>query len=157
MPKLILVVDDEPAALALMTKALQRAGHLVIGASSGGEARQALDAARFDVVVTDIFMPDMDGLELIRHICATSPATPIIAISGGPAAPTHNFLPIAAALGADLVLSKPLSPAALRHAVDEVIVDLTRGARATALAHMAQGSVMMPRSEAGARISTGRP
>jgi len=143
MPKLILVVDDEPASLALMTKALQRAGHLVISATSGVEARQLLGDALFDVVVTDIFMPEMDGLELIRHICATSPATPIIAISGGPAAPSHNFLPIAEALGADMVLAKPVSPTALRYAVDDVMIDLAKGTRNMALAHTTQGSAMM--------------
>jgi CheY-like chemotaxis protein len=132
-----------------MTRALQRAGHLVITAASGVDARQALDAARFDVVVTDIFMPDMDGLELIRHICATSATTPIIAISGGPATPTHNFLPIAAALGADMVLPKPVSPAALRYAVDRVTVDFDRAARCTITAHGTESSGMLSDREGG--------
>ncbi len=157
MPKLILVVDDEPASQALMAKALQRAGHLVITAASGVDARQALRAARFDAVVTDIFMPDMDGLELIRYICATSPATPIIAISGGPAGSAHNFLPIAAALGADMVLSKPVSPAALRNAVDTVAVDLSNGARCTMVAHAAAASAMVGDQAAGTPHPAGHP
>lgn len=157
MSKLVLVVDDEPASQALMVMALQRAGHLVITASSGVGARQALQAARFDVVVTDIFMPEMDGLELIRHICATSPAMPIIAISGGPASPAHNFLPIAAALGADVVLAKPVSPAALRYAVDRVAVDVSKGARCMTVAHAAEASVMLGDQEAGAPTLTGYP
>ena len=157
MSKLILVVDDEPASQALMAKALQRAGHLVITASSGVDARLALEAARFDVVVTDIFMPDMDGLELIRHICATSATMPIIAISGGRAAPTHNFLPVAAALGADMVMAKPISPAALRHAVDQVAVDFDRGTRCTMTARAVEASVMLGDQGAGVTILAGHP
>jgi two-component system chemotaxis response regulator CheY len=152
MSKLILLVDDEPASQALLARALQRAGHLVITASSGVDARLALEAARFDVVVTDIFMPDMDGLELIRHICATSVTTPIIAISGGPAAPAHDFLPIAAALGANMVLPKPVSPAALRYAVDKVVVDFDRSTRCTMAAHAVEASVMLGDQEAGAPL-----
>ena len=157
MPKLVLVVDDEPASQALMALALRRAGHLVVTASSGVGARHALAAAHFDAVVTDIFMPDMDGLELIRHICTASPTTPIIAISGGPAAPTHDFLPIAAALGADMVLSKPVSPAALRHAVETVTVDFGKGARCTMAAHAAEASAMLGNQEAGAPHPAGHP
>jgi CheY-like chemotaxis protein len=118
----------------LISRALQRAGHLIIGADSGVEACQALAAARFDIVVTDIFMPDMDGLELIRHICTTNPSMPIIAISGDTGATSLSFLPIAEALGADVVLPKPISPASLRDAVDRVAIDPGKGTRCTASA-----------------------
>ena len=157
MPKLLLVVDDELASQALMTKALQRAGHLVIAASSGVEARQALDAARFDAVITDIFMPDMDGLELIRHICTTAPETPIIAISGGATASAQNFLAIAAALGADMILPKPISPAALRHAVEEVAVDFSKGTRCMTAERIAEASRMLNDKEAVISILASHP
>jgi CheY-like chemotaxis protein len=127
MNKLILLVDDDLASLALARHALERAGHLVITATTGLDAQRALDAASFDVVVTDIFMPDMDGLELIRHICNSGRTSPIIAMSGGGGAP--NFLPVADALGADMVLQKPVAPSALVRAVDQVAVDLTKGVR----------------------------
>jgi CheY-like chemotaxis protein len=139
MHKLILLVDDDLASLALARQVLERSGHLVITATTGLDARRALDAAKFDVVVTDIFMPDMDGLELIRHICNTGRSSPIIAMSGGSGAP--NFLPVAEALGADLVLQKPVSPSALLRAVDDVSVDPAKGLRRASAA-------MSPVSEA---------
>jgi len=123
---MMLVVDDEPTSLELMAKALRRAGHLVVTTSNGVEAQQALSAARFEVVVTDIFMPEMDGLELIRHICGTSPDTPIIAVSGGSSIMGQGFLPIALALGADVVLRKPVLPRALCQAVEGLTIDRNR-------------------------------
>jgi len=131
MSKLILLADDDRASLELSRRALEQAGHLVVAASSGLEARRALDAGRFDVVVTDIFMPDMDGLELIRYICKSGRTAPIIAMSAGCSRTALGFLPVASALGADMVLQKPVLPSVLRRAVEEVAIDPSKGVRWT--------------------------
>src|SRR5216117_110982 len=67
-PAKILVVDDEAAILRLLKEALSQWGYQVTGASSGAEALQALRGDMFDAVITDIRMPDMNGLELLKEI-----------------------------------------------------------------------------------------
>jgi DNA-binding response OmpR family regulator len=73
------------------------------------------------VVITDIFMPDRDGLELTSHIKRTYAAVPVIAISGGGAAGDRSYLVAARAFGADFTLPKPFRPVELRAAVDELL------------------------------------
>ncbi|MEI9986281.1 MAG: response regulator [Aliidongia sp.] len=155
MPRLILLVDDEPASLEMLAGALRRAGHLVITASSGIHAQRALKCATFDIVVTDIFMPDMDGIELIRHICTTGQLMPIIAMSSGQGAGT-GFLSIATALGADMVLPKPVLPSDLLRAVEQVAVDPTRGVRRTAQTSSFECSAMVSSEDSDLLSRSGR-
>jgi CheY-like chemotaxis protein len=154
MGKCILLVDDDLASLELSCQVLETAGHLVVAVSTGLEARQALDAIEFDVIVTDIFMPDMDGLELIRHICGHDLDVAIIAISGGSCFTREGFLPIALAMGADLVLQKPVLPGALRRAVERVAIDRTKGMRCRIPEPSAASSVSL--AGQGPGFETGR-
>lgn len=119
MAKLLLVDDDEDVRYAL-GKYLRRAGHEVVEAQDGKAALSCLAGDGFDAIVTDIIMPEADGIELVMAVRHSLPDLPIIAISGGGRKDGFNYLPMAAALGAKAVLSKPIDPDALLAAVDKV-------------------------------------
>ena len=80
----ILIADDEPATLDLMRRALEADGHAVATAGTGTEALETLrlDPAAFDALVTDVNMPGLDGIELIRGAEALNPKLALILISG---------------------------------------------------------------------------
>ncbi len=120
MSKLILLVDDDVTMLATLFSILEQAGHRVILAAGGREASRAIAQTRFDVVVTDIFMPELDGLELIRLTRAADKAVRIVAMSGYDRHSGFHTLAIAAQLGADAILQKPIEPALLLNVVEEL-------------------------------------
>jgi len=81
----ILVIDDEPIICDLIWEALTRFGYTVEVAPTGRQGLQRLQEVSFDLVVTDMYMPDLDGAFIIRHIRSSSrPFTPVIGISGTP-------------------------------------------------------------------------
>ena len=103
----ILVVDDDPGTLASLTRAFALEGYTTLTASSAATALRILENESVDAVLSDVVMPDMDGLELIQLIRKTRPASKIIAISGGSG--ERNYLDAAKFLGAHDTLKKPLS------------------------------------------------
>jgi DNA-binding NtrC family response regulator len=103
----ILVVDDDPEIRSTLKKLLERYGHDVVIAADGRGAETALSQSSFDLMVTDIVMPDQDGLEVIRITRAAHPKLPIIAISGGGQLRTGNYLRLAKAMGAMTAIEKP--------------------------------------------------
>jgi len=109
-PARILVIDDDPLMRSFMDKCLTRAGHEVTVARNGAEGMHVFDIEPFDLIVTDLFMPDRDGLEVLREIHRKTRAVPILVISGGSPDMPKDLLEFAAALGADTTLSKPFSP-----------------------------------------------
>jgi CheY-like chemotaxis protein len=117
----ILVVDDDSAVRATIQLLLERAGHEVVVASDGRKGLTIFEAGNFDLLLLDIFMPGMDGLETMRLIHAQQPLTPIIVISGRPITPDPaagpDFLEMATKLGAISSLQKPFKPAALLAAI----------------------------------------
>jgi CheY-like chemotaxis protein len=117
----ILIVDDDSAVRATIQILLERAGHEVVVASDGRKGLAIFEAGNFDVLLLDIFMPGMDGLETMRLIHQQQPLTPIIVISGRPITPDlasgPDFLAMATKLGAISSLQKPFKPAALLAAV----------------------------------------
>ena len=81
----ILVIDDEPSISDLIREALTRFGYTVETAFNGRQGLQLLKDASFDLVVTDMCMPDLDGTCIVRHVRSSSrPLTPVIGISGTP-------------------------------------------------------------------------
>ena len=80
----ILVVDDEPAARTLVTKALVADGYAVVAAEDGMQALEALAKSPFDMVLTDIVMPGIDGIELALKVAKDFPDTAILLMSGYP-------------------------------------------------------------------------
>ena len=90
----ILVVDDEPAIRALVTKIIERAGYAVDSARDGAEAIQKLDAESYSVVVLDLMMPNVDGYGLIEYIKNRGGSRPaIIVISAGDTAALRRLDP----------------------------------------------------------------
>jgi len=78
----ILVVDDDTAVRLLLRTVLERRGHAVVEAENGAEGLQYYRAAPTDLVITDIQMPVMDGLQMIKELRSAFPTVKIIAISG---------------------------------------------------------------------------
>ncbi len=106
----ILIIDDEPGISAMMREALTRFGYAAETADSGRAALARLRESRFDLVVTDMYLPDLGGACIVRHIRRSErPHTPVIGISGTP-----WMLDEA---GCDLVLPKPFPLDALVDAV----------------------------------------
>ena len=117
----IVVVDDDLQVLRAVAAYLRGLGHDVRTGTNGHEAIAALREAPADLVVTDINMPGMDGIEIITSLRDTASATPIIAMSGGGLFDGAMLLDSAEALGADRTLEKPFDLEELRRAVDELI------------------------------------
>src|SRR5664280_1663743 len=104
----ILVFDDEPSILLMIKKMLERAGHEVDMALNGREGMELLEKNKPDLVITDIIMPEKEGLETIMTLRKKYPEIKIIAISGGGRIGPEGYLPSAKHLGADMVFQKPL-------------------------------------------------
>jgi len=107
MPR-ILVIDDIPAVRATWRDTLEEAGHDVIEAADGHKALSILSGETVDLVITDIFMPDKDGIETITEIRRVHPGLKIIAVSGFAEESSSPYLRIAQHLGADAALPKPV-------------------------------------------------
>jgi CheY-like chemotaxis protein len=119
-PTQILLVDDDPQLARTLADLLQREGYEVALARDGRGAMKQLARHRFALVISDIFMPDSDGIELLEHIRRLPAPPPVLAISGTNVTRITGMLRIAAALGAVRTLTKPFAPAALLAVVGEL-------------------------------------
>jgi CheY-like chemotaxis protein len=114
----ILVIDDEALIREMLRQMLSRLGHRVVVASDGEEGLSAFAQSKPDLIITDIIMPNKDGIQLITEIFRQHPNQPVIAISGGRRAVTAEFnLDSAGLLGAKAVLPKPFSLSQLQEAL----------------------------------------
>ena len=116
----ILLIDDDDFLREVLASTLAQAGHTVVQARDG---RQVVDFFRVesaDLVITDLIMPDREGIETLVALRRETPGMPIIAMSGGS---THSgvYLATAVKLGARRALAKPFTPEVLLRAVDEVL------------------------------------
>jgi CheY-like chemotaxis protein len=107
--KTILVADDEPEVRDLVTRYLTGAGYRVHEASDGKEVFAALAGGRIDLVIADLYMPGVDGIELITRLSQDSAAPPVIAMSGGGAVNRQTLLEMASRMGAARMLAKPFT------------------------------------------------
>jgi CheY-like chemotaxis protein len=103
----ILVVDDDDLVRATVRQMLEGAGHQVLEARNGQEALVSIRKNTVDLVVTDIIMPDMEGIATIRELRSHDPNLKIIAMSGGDRQARVDYLDLAKKLGAHQTLSKP--------------------------------------------------
>jgi CheY-like chemotaxis protein len=127
----ILIVDDEPDVRDALKRVLALAGYSVRTAGDALDAIRELERDPADLVITDIIMPKMDGVQAIDVICKAFPTTRIIAISGGgnfgisaykpTAITTTAYLASAQNAGAHLVLTKPFEADELIRAVEKVL------------------------------------
>jgi signal transduction histidine kinase/ActR/RegA family two-component response regulator len=115
----ILVVEDDRDLCDLLRRVLERAGFVTAGVSNGREALQHIMTEPTDLIVTDIVMPEMDGVELMRVLQKERPNLPVIALSGGE--DIMEYSRIAGRLGARVALRKPVVHADLICAVNEVV------------------------------------
>ncbi len=115
----ILVVEDEDGMRAVVRAALEYAGFRVTTATNGVEATRLLEDEQFGLVLTDVLMPDKDGIEVISDLRREYPDLPVIAMSGGGRLPRDGYLTIARHLGAHAILQKPFT-------ADELVATVER-------------------------------
>jgi len=118
MKATILIVEDEAVVRDLMRRCLEQHGYAVCLAGNGHEAINALKSVPIDLVLTDVLMPDCDGLETIRHIRRHYPHVPVIAVS---AAVNRLYLKSALDFGASCTLTKPLRMEQMVQKVQQVL------------------------------------
>jgi CheY-like chemotaxis protein len=118
----VLVVDDEPAVRMTIKLVLERAGHRVSVAADGRAGLAVLAAGGIDLLVVDLFMPGMDGLETLREVRKHQVDLPVLVISGtsldAPGQRAPDFLAMAVKLGAVSSLQKPFKPRDIIGAVE---------------------------------------
>lgn len=119
----ILLVDDNTTLLKLQGEFLRRAGHRVVAVDNGKEAMRLVQAGPFDLVITDLIMPEKEGIEIILELRRKIPALKIIAMSGGGRASATDYLAIARKLGASQTLAKPFTGEELLGAVNTVLAE----------------------------------
>ncbi len=113
----ILIVEDDRELREMLAISLKRRKFTVIEAGNGKEAIMHFKPSITDLVLTDIIMPDEDGLKVIMKLRELKPSIKVIAISGGGKAGPGSYLNLAKALGADAIFSKPFS---LNDVVDRI-------------------------------------
>jgi CheY-like chemotaxis protein len=119
----VLVVEDNPVNQKILSMALQRMGCAVALAGNGQECLDAMDGQAFDIILMDLAMPVMDGLEATRRLRADGCRTPILVVSAN-AYPSDQEAAMAA--GADGFLAKPAPIAGLRERILEMTVQPAR-------------------------------
>lgn len=117
----ILVVDDDTLIRTTIKKLLMRAGHVVLEAANGIEAENVAATSGIDLLITDIIMPDKEGLMLVRDLKKHMPELQIIAMSGGGRAGAFTLLDTASQFGAQTVLRKPFRAGELLKAIDKAL------------------------------------
>jgi YesN/AraC family two-component response regulator len=119
--KKILIIDDEPYILSMLKKMLERAGYSVTSAENGRVGLDQFEIIMPDLVITDIIMPEKEGLGIIREMKSIKPDLKIIAISGGGRVSASDYLNTAKLFGADRAFQKPFSKDDMVGAVKELI------------------------------------
>lgn len=119
--KSILVVDDDDMFRAMLCETLKTAGYEVFEAENGRVAMKFVRSTNLDLVVTDLIMPEQEGIETIREIKRLYPELKIIAVSGGMIGGNMDFLPIAEHMGASRIFKKPIDRKAFISAVSELV------------------------------------
>lgn len=117
----ILVVDDDPAVCRMLAMALEIAGHEVLTSLHARQGLAYLESTPVDLVITDLVMPEVEGIEIIMRVSQAHPQVPIVAISGAGADGPDEYLAIARLLGAHRTLSKPFDCRQLLQTVDELL------------------------------------
>ena len=118
----ILIIDDDPQIIKLLKTYLEFTGHSVFTASNGKEGLRALGEKSFDLLITDIIMPERDGIEVLTSLKGLANPPKVIAMSGGsPNLDQDHLLKMATIMKADTVLAKPLHLAHLSTIIQELL------------------------------------
>jgi DNA-binding response OmpR family regulator len=127
MMQRILIIDDDHHILMMVKKMLERAGFEVDLASNGDEGLALFKKLSFDLVITDIIMPEKEGLETIREMKRLRSELKIIAMSGGGKVSSENYLSTAKIFGAAKILTKPFTQKQMVSAVQELLGEPSKG------------------------------
>lgn len=119
----ILIIDDEDLARYTLLKMLSGSGHELAEAENGKEGLDLHRESPFDLIITDLIMPEMEGMETILALRRDGPTPKIIAVSGGGRSGSADYLSMARRLGADQVLPKPFSQDELLSTVHSCLPD----------------------------------
>jgi DNA-binding response OmpR family regulator len=117
----ILIIDDDAQILSLLARSMEMAGFDAVTASDGRDGQRLLETQHFDLVITDLIMPEKEGMETITFIKRNFPTVKIIAISGGGRIGPETYLPPALELGADRAFAKPFPMNEMMTAVRELL------------------------------------
>lgn len=117
----ILIIEDDKDLRDMLKSALHRKDHVVLEAENGREALIHFKPGITDLIITDLLMPEEDGLKVIMKIREIRGDIKVIAISGGGSGGPGSYLDLARALGADEVFSKPFSLSDLTAKIDELL------------------------------------
>jgi DNA-binding NtrC family response regulator len=117
----ILLVDDDDLSRGAVHRMLERAGYSVHSTGQGSQAIVRYKTDPVDLVITDLIMPETDGLEIIQELRRTDPAVRILAISGGGRVDAEEYLSVARKFGAIEVLPKPFNGQELKQAVERAL------------------------------------
>ncbi len=118
---IILVADDHSRVRELVSEMLRSSDHAALVAEDGHDVLQLLDTVHVDLLITDMLMPNMDGVELLMAVKERHPALKVLAISSGGTVGGAYMLSVAKALGADATLLKPLRLAPFLEAVEQLL------------------------------------
>lgn len=121
----ILLIDDDDGIRNAASRYLRMLGHEVTEAGDGARALRLAQGSPVDLVITDINMPEMDGIEVILAVTENKPGVPVIAISGGGRMPKDVLLASAGLLGAVETLAKPFELSELMQAVERGLASRT--------------------------------
>jgi len=116
----VLLIDDDAQFRRYVATLLKRHKHEVIEAADGQQGISLLKSHAIDLMLTDIVMPEKEGVETICEVRKLHPGIKIIAMSGSPSSIT-SYLPAAKKLGADMTLTKPFAPEQLFAALDTLV------------------------------------
>jgi CheY-like chemotaxis protein len=117
----ILITEDNEPLRAGIARVIAANGHKVLQAASGVEAEAVFAEHKVDLLITDIIMPDRDGIELIQTIKQAHPGVPIIAISGGGRTQNFSLLDMTTQIGANVILRKPFPRQQLLDAIEQLL------------------------------------
>ncbi|MGM0461710.1 MAG: response regulator [Fibrobacterota bacterium] len=120
MEKKILLIEDDPLIIAVIKKILEPA-YAVTAFSQGNKALHRFKEESFDLVITDIIMPEVEGMEIIMTIKDISPDTPIMAISGGGKIEAERYLMLARDMEVSCTIKKPFRNKELYEAVENIL------------------------------------
>jgi YesN/AraC family two-component response regulator len=117
----ILIIDDEASIRKMLKKLLETEGYDILEANNGNQGIKLFIEHRPDLVITDLVMPEKEGIELIREIKKINPNAQIIAISGGGITYPKLYLDLAGKFGAARTFSKPVDNAILISTIKEIL------------------------------------
>lgn len=121
----VLLIDDDDTVRSAMARAVALGGHEVLQARDGRQALREAEGRELDLVITDVNMPEMDGIEVILTLAERRPGLPVIAVSGGGRMPKEVLLSSAGILGAVKTLGKPFDLAEFRKLVEDTLSETT--------------------------------